>query len=45
MKYRPRFSEQQRWEVWRRWKCGETTKHIARAMGTYTGVIFAVIGA
>ena len=43
MKYRPRFSEQQRWEVWRRWKCGETTKHIARAMGTYTGVIFAVI--
>ena len=39
---RPGLSREQKAELWRRWKAGETLRDIGRALGKHAASVFAV---
>ena len=42
---RPGLSHEQKAELWRRWKAGETLSEIGRALGKHAASVFGVIAA
>lgn len=42
-RYRPRFSSQQKAELWRRWQSGESLADISRALGKHEGSVHRVL--
>jgi len=42
---RPGLSREQKAELWRRWKAGETLRDIGRALGKHAASVFAVVAA
>ena len=42
---RPSLSHEQKDELWRRWKAGETLSDIGRALGKHAASVFGVVAA
>lgn len=42
---RPGLSHEQKDELWRRWKAGETLSDIGRALGKHAASVFGVVAA
>ena len=40
---RPGISAEQKQELWRRWKAGETLSEIGRALGKHAASVFAIV--
>ena len=40
---RPGLSQEQKAELWRRWKAGETLSDIGRALGKHAASVFGVV--